>query len=187
MDLKSATDYIKDKGTPEQKSMFEKYLANMSENDELEKSLFKAGVKDLVTGDAMYAAICACIVYAQNIRILHHHIISLCWNPDHEKMEDYYGGMDDLQDFLTEICIANGGTEPTGGMAFTVYDSLEIKDYSAKECYDLCKKYFEDLVALMQKAKESCSDFVASEIETKQYELWFEAEYKIAQRLKVED
>ena len=187
MDLKSATEYIKTKGTEEQKGMFDKYLTNLEENDELEKSLFKAGVKDLATGDAMYASICACIVYAQNIRILHHHIISLCWNSDHEKMEDYYCDIDDLQDFLTEIYIANGGTEPTGGMAFTAYDSLEINEYSAKDCYELCKKYFEDLVALLQKAKENCSDFVASEIETKQYDLWFEAEYKIAQRLKVED
>jgi hypothetical protein len=39
----------------------------------------------------------------------------------------------------------------------------------------------------MQQAKTSCSDFVASEIETKQYSLWFEAEYKIKQRLKVEE
>jgi hypothetical protein len=143
MDLKEATDYIKTKGDDQQQSLFQRYLQNLDDNSEIEKTLFKDGISNPINANAMYAAICACIVYAQNIRILHHHIISLCWNSDHEKMADYYGDMDDLQDFLTEIYIANEGIEPTGAMAFEAFDTLQIKDYTAKECYELCKEYFE--------------------------------------------
>jgi DNA-binding ferritin-like protein len=122
---------------------------------------------------------------SDNIRVLHHNLVSGNWQADHEKFAEYYGKLDDIADAVIEMSIMTGGKDITvsDAVKMGVCPSIEVKPYYAKEAYALCLKYFMELVSEMDAVKEHLPKDCVSELESFQYDLRLEAQYKLAHRL----
>jgi hypothetical protein len=185
MKLEEAAKYINEKGDQAQKSLFVKYLSNMEDNDEIEKTLFKSGIdKSVVNNDPWGSLVCFLKSESRTFRVIHHHIISPNWDEDHEYMGDVYAKFDELEDWAVEVGMALGEQEPSDDMAFEIFPVAELKNYDFKDAYKMVMDSYLEAVSLMEKAKEGKPDHLVSEIESKQYDLWFIAQYKLAQRVK---
>ena len=189
MDLRSATKFINEKGNESQKAKFNKYLQNASDNEDIEKELFKSGIdKGAPSGDPFYTLIAMCSSYSLSARVLHHHITGLQgWFENHPKLADIYGEYDDLSDWLIETYISLGGTEPSTEMSLEIVPTEEVRDHTTQECFKLIYDYDTNLIKQMDIVKKDLPDYLASEMESKQAALHTEAEYMIKQALKSEE
>lgn len=193
--LAEACKAVKEKGTRKQKEKMEEYLNCIKKANDIQSELFNedgelvpdAAVADSApTHDAFYTLIAYLKVYADNIRNLHRHLVDGNWQPDHEKLAEYYEKLDGFEDAVTEMYITDGHNEPDMSEAIAVVGGvLDTKtSHNAVQSYTYCKEYFDKLHDLFEDAKkmEEHPETV-SEMETMQYWLRLEADYKLAKRL----
>lgn len=190
MNIKKVAASLKESGTLDQKDKFKKYLSNLKENEEIEADLsaldISAEPEFKKSNDAVAIELMSTLkVEADNIRILHRHLVGANWFGDHEKLAEYYEKIDSFEDAVVEMFIAKSIKEPTIKEAIEGHDILEVKDYSNDEAFTQCRNIFIHLRALIENVKNVCElekDLV-SKLEEFQYWLYLESEYKLAQRL----
>lgn len=122
-------------------------------------------------------------VYANNIQILHRHLIGANWNSNHERLQSYYEEVQKCLDDLTELFMSVGYREPTLQESLDYDAEIEIRNRDAEESFKIAQLYFRNLIAEMNRLKSELPGDVVSKME--EYQEWFrlEADYKLKQEL----
>ncbi len=122
-------------------------------------------------------------VYANNIQILHRHLIGANWLSNHERLQSYYEEVQKCLDDLTELFMSVGYREPSLQESLNYDGEIEIRNRDAEESFTLAQLYFRNLIAEMNRLKSELPGDVVSKME--EYQEWFrlEADYKLKQEL----
>lgn len=122
-------------------------------------------------------------VYANNIQILHRHLIGANWLSNHERLQSYYEEIQKCLDDLTELFMSVGYREPSLQESLNYDGEIEIRNRDAEESFTLAQLYFRNLIAEMNRLKSELPGDVVSKME--EYQEWFrlEADYKLKQEL----
>ena len=122
-------------------------------------------------------------VYANNIQILHRHLIGANWLSNHERLQSYYEEVQKCLDDLTELFMSVGYREPSLQESLDYDKEIEIRNRDAEESFKIAQLYFRNLIAEMNRLKSELPGDVVSKME--EYQEWFrlEADYKLKQEL----
>ena len=122
-------------------------------------------------------------VYANNIQILHRHLIGANWLSNHERLQSYYEEIQKCLDDLTELFMSVGYREPSLQESLDYDKEIEIRNRDAEESFKIAQLYFRNLIAEMNRLKSELPGDVVSKME--EYQEWFrlEADYKLKQEL----
>ena len=122
-------------------------------------------------------------VHANNIQILHRHLIGANWLSNHERLQSYYEEVQKCLDDLTELFMSVGYREPTLQESLDYDKEIEIRNRDAEESFKIAQLYFRNLIAEMNRLKSELPGDVVSKME--EYQEWFrlEADYKLKQEL----
>lgn len=122
-------------------------------------------------------------VYANNIQILHRHLVGSNWNSDHERLQEYYEEVQKCLDDLTELFMSVGYKEPSLQESLEYEPEITIADREAYDSFSIVQTYFRNLIAEMNRIKGDMPGDVISKIE--EYQEWFRlnADYKLKQEL----
>lgn len=122
-------------------------------------------------------------VYANNIQILHRHLVGSNWNSDHERLQEYYEEVQKCLDDLTELFMSVGYKEPSLQESLEYEPEITIADREAYDSFSIVQTYFRNLIAEMNRIKSDMPGDVISKIE--EYQEWFRlnADYKLRQEL----
>ena len=122
-------------------------------------------------------------VYANNIQILHRHLVGSNWNSDHERLQEYYEEVQKCLDDLTELFMSVGYKEPSLQESLEYEPEITIADREAYDSFSIVQTYFRNLIAEMNRIKGDMPGDVVSKIE--EYQEWFRlnADYKLKQEL----
>ena len=122
-------------------------------------------------------------IYANNIQILHRHLIGANWNSNHERLQSYYEEVQKCLDDLTELFMSVGYREPTLQESLDYDKEIEIRNRDAEESFKIAQLYFKNLIAEMNRLKSELPGDVVSKME--EHQEWFrlEADYKLKQEL----
>lgn len=122
-------------------------------------------------------------VYANNIQILHRHLVGSNWNSDHERLQEYYEEVQKCLDDLTELFMSVGYREPSLQESLEYEPEITIADREAYDSFSIVQTYFRNLIAEMNRIKSDMPGDVVSKIE--EYQEWFRlnADYKLKQEL----
>lgn len=122
-------------------------------------------------------------VYANNIQILHRHLIGNNWLSNHERLQSYYEEVQKCLDSMTELFMSVGFREPTLQESLDYDAEIEIRNRDAEDSFRIVQLYFRNIMAEMNRIKSELPDDVVSKIED--YQVWFrlEADYKLKQEL----
>lgn len=122
-------------------------------------------------------------VYANNIQILHRHLVGSNWNSDHERLQEYYEEVQKCLDDLTELFMSVGYIEPSLQESLEYEPEITIADREAYDSFSIVQTYFRNLIAEMNRIKSDMPGDVVSKIE--EYQEWFRlnADYKLKQEL----
>ena len=122
-------------------------------------------------------------VYANNIQILHRHLVGTNWNSDHERLQEYYEEVQKCLDDLTELFMSVGYKEPSLQESLEYEPEITIADREAYDSFSIVQTYFRNLIAEMNRIKSDMPGDVVSKIE--EYQEWFRlnADYKLKQEL----
>lgn len=129
-------------------------------------------------------------VTGANIRTLHRHLIGGQWFENHERLGEYYEKIDEIEDAVCENLIALGMNDISISDACEMYVVLEIKTYTAGEAFGIVKQYFERLLDMFKRFKESADelpDAVKSKFEEFEQWLFLESKYKLTKMLQKTD
>lgn len=117
-------------------------------------------------------------VYYHNISILHRHIVSDEWFSTHEKFNEYYEHIADDIDELCEVGLSIEIDEPTIRQSLDSVEELEIKNRSSKDSFNIVKRYFNEIIAQINRINNVPAD-VISLLQEKQLYYRKEANYKL--------
>ena len=122
-------------------------------------------------------------VYANNIQILHRHLVGSNWNSDHERLQEYYEEVQKCLDDLTELFMSVGYKEPSLQESLEYEPEITIADREAYDSFSIVQTYFRNIIAEMNRIKSDMPGDVVSKIE--EYQEWFRlnADYKLRQEL----
>ena len=122
-------------------------------------------------------------IYANNIQVLHRHIVGQNWNSNHERLQEYYEKVQKCLDDLTELFMSVEYSEPSLNESLDYVPEVEIKNRTATDSFKLVQTYFRNLLAEMNRLKSKLPSDVVSKME--EYQEWFrlEADYKLKQEL----
>lgn len=122
-------------------------------------------------------------IYANNIQILHRHLVGSNWNSDHERLQEYYEEVQKCLDDLTELFMSVGYREPSLQESLEYEPEITIADREAYDSFSIVQTYFRNLIAEMNRIKSDMPGDVVSKIE--EYQEWFRlnADYKLRQEL----
>ena len=122
-------------------------------------------------------------VYANNIQILHRHLVGSNWNSDHERLQEYYEEVQKCLDDLTELFMSVGYKEPSLQESLEYEPEITIADREAYDSFSIVQTYFRNLIAEMNRIKSDMPGDAVSKIE--EYQEWFRlnADYKLKQEL----
>lgn len=122
-------------------------------------------------------------VYANNIQILHRHLVGSNWNSDHERLQEYYEEVQKCLDDLTELFMSVGYKEPSLQESLEYEPEITIADREAYDSFSIVQTYFRNIIAEMNRIKSDMPGDVVSKIE--EYQEWFRlnADYKLKQEL----
>lgn len=122
-------------------------------------------------------------IYANNIQILHRHLVGSNWNSDHERLQEYYEEVQKCLDDLTELFMSVGYKEPSLQESLEYEPEITIADREAYDSFSIVQIYFRNLIAEMNRIKSDMPGDVVSKIE--EYQEWFRlnADYKLKQEL----
>lgn len=122
-------------------------------------------------------------IYANNIQILHRHIVGQNWNSNHERLQEYYEKVQECLDDLTELFMSIEYSEPSLKESLDYVPEIEIKNRTATDSFKIVQTYFRNLLAEMNRLKSKLPSDVVSKME--EYQEWFrlEADYKLKQEL----
>lgn len=122
-------------------------------------------------------------IYANNIQILHRHLIGANWLSNHERLQSYYEEVQKCLDDLTELFMSIGYKEPSLQESLDYDKEIEIRNRDAEESFKIAQLYFRNLIAEMNRLKSELPGDVVSKME--EYQEWFrlEADYKLKQEL----
>lgn len=122
-------------------------------------------------------------IYANNIQILHRHLVGSNWNSDHERLQEYYEEVQKCLDDLTELFMSVGYKEPSLQESLEYEPEITIADREAYDSFSIVQTYFRNLIAEMNRIKSDMPGDVVSKIE--EYQEWFRlnADYKLRQEL----
>lgn len=122
-------------------------------------------------------------IYANNIQILHRHLVGSNWNSDHERLQEYYEEVQKCLDDLTELFMSAGYREPSLQESLEYEPEITIADREAYDSFSIVQTYFRNLIAEMNRIKSDMPGDVVSKIE--EYQEWFRlnADYKLKQEL----
>lgn len=122
-------------------------------------------------------------IYANNIQILHRHLIGANWNSNHVRLQSYYEEVQKCLDDLTELFMSLGYKEPSLQESLDYDKEIEIRNRDAEESFKIAQLYFRNLIAEMNRLKSELPGDVVSKME--EYQEWFrlEADYKLKQEL----
>lgn len=122
-------------------------------------------------------------IYANNIQILHRHLVGSNWNSDHERLQEYYEEVQKCLDDLTELFMSVGYKEPSLQESLEYEPEITIADREAYDSFSIVQTYFRNLIAEMNRIKSDMPGDVVSKIE--EYQEWFRlnADYKLKQEL----
>ena len=122
-------------------------------------------------------------IYANNIQVLHRHIVGQNWNSNHERLQEYYEKVQKCLDDLTELFMSIEYSEPSLNESLDYVPEIEIKNRTATDSFKLVQTYFRNLLAEMNRLKSKLPSDVVSKME--EYQEWFrlEADYKLKQEL----
>lgn len=122
-------------------------------------------------------------VYANNIQILHRHLVGSNWNSDHERLQEYYEEVQKCLDDLTELFMSVGYKEPSLQESLEYEPEITIANREAYDSFSIVQTYFRNLIAEMNRIKSDMPGDVVSKIE--EYQEWFRlnADYKLRQEL----
>ena len=124
-------------------------------------------------------------ITAQNIRMLHRHLVGGNWFGDHEKLGEYYEKIDDIEDSVTETGLFLGYQDITISEASTMFTVLEPKKFTCDEAFSLVKTYFNNIIEMFGVVKKKCDlpAAVVSKFEEYEYDLMLEGQYKLGRML----
>lgn len=122
-------------------------------------------------------------IYANNIQILHRHLVGTNWNSNHERLQEYYEEVQKCLDDLTELFMSVGYKEPSLQESLEYEPEITIADREAYDSFSIVQTYFRNLIAEMNRIKSDMPGDVISKIE--EYQEWFRlnADYKLRQEL----
>lgn len=122
-------------------------------------------------------------IYANNIQILHRHLVGSNWNSDHERLQEYYEEVQKCLDDLTELFMSVGYREPSLQESLEYEPEITIANREAYDSFSIVQTYFRNLIAEMNRIKSDMPGDVVSKIE--EYQEWFRlnADYKLKQEL----
>lgn len=122
-------------------------------------------------------------VYANNIQILHRHLIGANWLSNHERLQSYYEEIQKCLDDLTELFMSVGYREPSLQESLDYVQEISIENREAYDSFKIVQSYFRNLIAEMNRLKSELPGDVVSKME--EYQEWFrlEADYKLKQEL----
>lgn len=122
-------------------------------------------------------------IYANNIQILHRHLVGTNWNSNHERLQEYYEEVQKCLDDLTELFMSVGYREPSLQESLEYEPEITIADREAYDSFSIVQTYFRNLIAEMNRIKSDMPGDVVSKIE--EYQEWFRlnADYKLKQEL----
>ena len=122
-------------------------------------------------------------IYANNIQILHRHLVGTNWNSNHERLQEYYEEVQKCLDDLTELFMSVGYKEPSLQESLEYEPEITIADREAYDSFSIVQTYFRNLIAEMNRIKSDMPGDVVSKIE--EYQEWFRlnADYKLRQEL----
>ena len=122
-------------------------------------------------------------IYANNIQILHRHLIGANWNSNHVRLQSYYEEVQKCLDDLTELFMSIGYKEPSLQESLDYVQEITIEDREAYDSFKTVQTYFRNLIAEMNRLKSELPGDVVSKME--EYQEWFrlEADYKLKQEL----
>lgn len=122
-------------------------------------------------------------VYANNIQILHRHLIGANWLSNHERLQSYYEKIQKCLDDLTELFMSVGYREPSLQESLDYVQEISIENREAYDSFKIVQSYFRNLIAEMNRLKSELPGDVVSKME--EYQEWFrlEADYKLKQEL----
>ena len=122
-------------------------------------------------------------IYANNIQILHRHLIGANWLSNHERLQSYYEEVQKCLDDLTELFMSIGFEEPSLQESLNYVQEISIEDREAYDSFKTVQTYFRNLIAEMNRLKSELPGDVVSKME--EYQEWFrlEADYKLKQEL----
>lgn len=122
-------------------------------------------------------------IYANNIQILHRHLVGTNWNSNHERLQEYYEEVQKCLDDLTELFMSVGYIEPSLQESLEYEPEITIADREAYDSFSIVQTYFRNLIAEMNRIKSDMPGDVISKIE--EYQEWFRlnADYKLRQEL----
>lgn len=122
-------------------------------------------------------------IYANNIQVLHRHIVGQNWSSNHERLQAYYEKVQECLDDLTELFMSVEYSEPSLNESLDYVPEIEIKNRTATDSFKLVQTYFRNLLAEMNRLKSKLPSDVVSKME--EYQEWFrlEADYKLKQEL----
>lgn len=127
-------------------------------------------------------------VYANNIQILHRHVVGSNWFSTHALLGDYYEHVQKDLDELVELGLSIEIDEPTLLQSLDSYKELEIKNRSVVDSYKTVIGYFNDIIAQINRVEidGEVSTDVINLLQEKQIYYRVEANYKIF-RATIED
>lgn len=122
-------------------------------------------------------------IYANNIQILHRHLVGTNWNSNHERLQEYYEEVQKCLDDLTELFMSVGYIEPSLQESLEYEPEITIADREAYDSFSIVQTYFRNIIAEMNRIKSDMPGDVVSKIE--EYQEWFRlnADYKLKQEL----
>lgn len=120
-------------------------------------------------------------VYANNIQILHRHVVGSEWFSTHSRLQDYYEHVQADLDNLVEVGLSIEVDEPTLLQSLDTYKELEIKDRSTLDSYKVVVGYFNDIVAQINRVEidDEVAGDVINLLQEKQNYYRVEANYKL--------
>lgn len=122
-------------------------------------------------------------IYANNIQILHRHLVGSNWNSDHERLQEYYEEVQKCLDDLTELFMSVGYREPSLQESLEYEPEITIADREAYDSFSIVQTYFRNLIAEMNRIKSDMPGDVVSKIEEYQERFRLNADYKLKQEL----
>lgn len=133
-----------------------------------------------------YEKLCAYlkIVYC-NLFSLHHNLVGGNWYGDHERLGDYYQKIGDMLDELVERGLSLGYKEPSINDAVIAFsnDILPCQDREKGDSFGYVLEAFRSAAGLMKSAETIVSPDVQNKLQEMEYDLNFEADYKIERLL----
>ena len=137
-----------------------------------------------VDRDPMQWLIAAIKVTADNLGILHRHVIGKDFFNAHSVLEGYYKQMYEILDDVVEAVISLGGRELSMYEACKLCPSLKVQDFTREEAFSLVIKMFRMLINGFEKAREYIPGDVYSKFEEYIYWMRKECNYKLAEYFK---